>query len=286
MHSIAAAELEPRNCISHVTAARVLAMAALAFLIWILSLGLCESIIEIVANPENATVFAGESAYFRCIYAGTPSLPSWRIDGINYTPSTLPHGYYSTQDGLYLDKAMVDMNNTEHVCYFTIFSGGQFTDLESTVAYLSILVIRDFSKSSTHVVMITHTYSQTAVAKPTSPAVGTTSLTSPAASLTSCSTNKSAGSTLCPTETIPAYQNTNNLKLTTVLASCIAGVTIFLLVAIGITVFLWAQYRKGHKTEESFNMKQNTAYEQTHLYRVRIPMSPNEAYEISTNFLS
>lgn len=43
MHSIAAAELEPRNCISHVTAARVLAMAALAFLIWILSLGLCES---------------------------------------------------------------------------------------------------------------------------------------------------------------------------------------------------------------------------------------------------
>lgn len=74
----------------------------------------------------------------------------------------------------------MDMNNTEHVCYFTIFSGGQFTDLESTVAYLSILVIRDFSskfsmddhsvvletsnnvcsifsESSTHVVMITHT---------------------------------------------------------------------------------------------------------------------------------
>ena len=38
----------------------------------------------------------------------------------------------------------------------------------------------------------------------------------------------------------------------------------------------------GLKAAESYDMKQNAAYEQTHIPKVWIPMSTNEAYDIST----
>ena len=100
--------------------------------------------IEITAHPDNATVYVGESVYFRCEYTGTPALPYWEINGNRHSSSTLPSEYHSTVEGLYLNAAQLSMNNTKYACVFTPYiGGGQFGHIQSHPAYL---IVRNFGE--------------------------------------------------------------------------------------------------------------------------------------------
>ena len=110
--------------------------------------------IQITIGPQNTTAFEGDSVLFGCIYTGTSSSPYWKIAGTTYSTNLLPRGYTSTADGIFIASVETAMNNTQYICFFTVYVGGQFVNLESLPAYLLILESSKLGKLAWKVVIM------------------------------------------------------------------------------------------------------------------------------------
>ena len=90
-------------------------------------------------GPENATASVGESVCFSCSYSGTEDNPYWRIAGHEYSTNQLPPGYIPITNGICITCVRASMNNTDHLCFFTIYvGGGNFLLIESSQAYFTV----------------------------------------------------------------------------------------------------------------------------------------------------
>ena len=118
--------------------------------------------IKITQGPSNVTAYVGDSVTLPCIYTGTTDQPYWRIGRIIHSPSNLPAGYEYTNEGLYISSVWAQLNNTVHICFFTIHIGeGMFTNIESQPAFITVR-IRCKSIITTSVDMIVMTLAKVA----------------------------------------------------------------------------------------------------------------------------
>ena len=98
--------------------------------------------ITITQGPSNITAYVGESVTLQCHYSGTVNQPKWRIGGVAYTSANLPAGYRPTSEGLHIPSVWAQLNNTLHVCFFTVFvaAKGRFENIESNPAIITVKI--------------------------------------------------------------------------------------------------------------------------------------------------
>ena len=96
--------------------------------------------INITQGPSNITAYVGDSVTLLCHYTGTVDQPKWRIGGTAYRSSDPPAGYEPTTGGLHIPSVWVQLNNTVHVCFFTVFvaSKERLEDIESQPAVITV----------------------------------------------------------------------------------------------------------------------------------------------------
>ncbi len=58
--------------------------------------------LEITTGPKNASAIVGGEVIFQCEYQGTPDLPQWRINGINYRVTAYQTGTGSLNTMVYM----------------------------------------------------------------------------------------------------------------------------------------------------------------------------------------
>ena len=88
--------------------------------------------IVFLKEPKNVTAFEGESAFFPCTFEGINVAPRWRINNQVLVTSALPRGYSYNRSGLVISSVDLSLNMTSYSCFFSVFRGGGFMDIEST----------------------------------------------------------------------------------------------------------------------------------------------------------
>ena len=92
--------------------------------------------INITTHPQSRSACHGAVVHFNCQLSGTDVLPNWKINGKEYSPSTLPPNYYPGPDGL---TVHVQSHNETFQCLFHyIPMSGLPVLVLSEIAYLSI----------------------------------------------------------------------------------------------------------------------------------------------------
>ena len=94
--------------------------------------------IDFLKEPNNVTVFEGNAAFFPCTFVGINVAPRWRINNEMFVTSALPRGYSYNRSGLVISSVDLSLNMTSYSCFFSVYQGGRFMDIESTTGYLII----------------------------------------------------------------------------------------------------------------------------------------------------
>ena len=100
-------------------------------------------------GPIDTRATAGNAVTFNCIYTGTDNLPSWKINGIVYSPSALPPGYMANKTGLYF-TAFQELNSSTYECFFALYNelSESIEVVESATGKLSVMKGQLFSGSN------------------------------------------------------------------------------------------------------------------------------------------
>ena len=102
-------------------------------------------------QPMNVTVYVGGSAFFPCTYAGTRSLPLWRIGGLDYDRLSVPPRHSFSSSGLTIHDCQIADNGVSYMCFFEVISSQLvLSEVQSDVGFLHVVQQTDTaSKSST-----------------------------------------------------------------------------------------------------------------------------------------
>ena len=93
--------------------------------------------VNITTPPESKSACYGTVVHFNCHLSGTNVFPNWRINGKEYSPSTLPPNYYPRPDGLTVH--IVHSHSETFQCVFHyIPKSGLPVLVSSDIANLSI----------------------------------------------------------------------------------------------------------------------------------------------------
>lgn len=86
-------------------------------------------------NPQNTTTSEGQIALCDCVFNGTETVPYWLINGVSYSPTSLPTGHWSIPAGLLVTAS----RNSSYQCYVPyITETGQFDVALSNPAFLTV----------------------------------------------------------------------------------------------------------------------------------------------------
>ena len=94
--------------------------------------------IVFLQEPKNVTVAEGMDAFFACTYLGTSGVPVWRIANHEFVASTLPPRHSYNGSGLVVTNVDWSLNMNSYSCFFSVYQGGKFMDIESTTGFLII----------------------------------------------------------------------------------------------------------------------------------------------------
>lgn len=90
---------------------------------------IADQIGSISPQPMDQTAMVGEQVLFQCQYTEKELVPIWRINTVEYIPSTLPPGHWINSSGLVV-SVQEEMNGNTYQCQFKVFlsdSNGFFT---------------------------------------------------------------------------------------------------------------------------------------------------------------
>ena len=79
---------------------------------------LADNNITFTDHPQDNCVYEGEDAYFQCGYTGTRTRPSWLINGMARSSTSLPLRHMLNRTGLIVTNVDTTMNNWTYACFF------------------------------------------------------------------------------------------------------------------------------------------------------------------------
>lgn len=91
-----------------------------------------------IDEPQDACIYEGNSALFRCTLAGATSTPLWKINGRIYSSTRLPINHEFNGTGLVVQNADLSISNSTYSCLHYVDTSEGLVLQESAQARLTV----------------------------------------------------------------------------------------------------------------------------------------------------